>query len=418
LAAAVLGGLKAVRDVVRLPPAVAMAPPAPARYWRGIVDALAAALRMPQSLIMVFRHLTRWPLRALSTMLGIALSVAVLVGTLWAFGSVEFMIDFTYHRADRQDASISFVRERPFSALADVSRLRGVLTAEPYRAVPVRIRYGHVERRISIIGKPARAELSRVLDQHSATVRLPESGIALSDMLARILKTRVGDIVELELLEGNRRKIEVPVTAVIQSFLGLTAHMDVRAVNKLMREGEMISGAHISFDSRERIALFRQLKDTPIANFIVLQRVSLQKFRQTLAENLLIQVTVLVALAAIIAFGVVYNFARISLSEQGREMASLRVLGFTRGEVSAILVSELAILTLVAQPFGWAIGYGIARTMALGFESELFRVPLIVEPNVYAMASIVVIGSALMSALFVRRRIDRLDLVEVLKTRE
>jgi putative ABC transport system permease protein len=418
LGAAAIGALKAVWDVVRLPPAVAMAPPAPARYRRGVFDVLAATMRMPQSLIMVLRHLTRWPFRALSTIFGIALSVAVLVGTLWTFGSVEFMIDFTYHRADRQDASISFVRERSSSAFTDVTRLPGVLMAEPYRIIPVRIRHGHIERRVSIRGKPADTELSRVLDHESAPVRLPESGIALSDMLARLLNARVGDLVEIELLERDRRRVELPVTAVIQSFLGLSAYMDVGAVNRLMREGGTISGAHISFDWRERNALFAQLKETPVANFIALQGVSLQKFRETLAQNLLIQVTVFVVLAAIIAFGVVYNFARISLSEQGREMASLRVLGFTKGEVSAILISELAILTLLAQPFGWITGYGIAAVMTRGFESELFRVPLIVEPYVYAVASIVVIASAVVSALVVRRRIDRLDLVEVLKTRE
>lgn len=418
LAAASIGALKAVRDVVRLPPAVAMAPPAPARYRRGLFDMLAAMMSLPQSLVMVLRHLTRWPFRALSTILGIGLSVAVLVGTLWTFGSVEFMVDFTYHQADRQDASISFMRERSSSAFTDVTRMPGVLAAEPYRTIPVRIRHGHVERRVSITGKPAESELSRVLDHEAAPVRLPESGIALSDMLARILNVRVGDLVEIELLERDRRKVEMPVTVVIQSFLGLSAFMNVGAVNRLMREGDTISGAYIKFDSRQANALFAQLKETPAASFIALQRISLQKFRQTLAENLLVQVMVFVILAAIIAFGVVYNFARISLSEQGRELASLRVLGFTKREVSAILISELAILTLMAQPFGWAIGYGIAAAMTLGFESELFRVPLIVEPYVYATASIVVVASAVVSALVVRRRIDRLDLVEVLKTRE
>lgn len=418
LAAAVVGAVKAVRDVVRLPPAVAMAPPAPARYRRGVLDIAAAALRVSQSQIMVLRHLVRWPVRALSSVLGIALSVAILVGSLWAFGSIEFMIDVTYHRTDRQDATISFVREKPISALTSVTALPGVLAAEPYRVVPVRIRLGHIERRVSITGKPPGTDMSRVLDQHFAPVRLPESGIALSEMLASVLEAKVGDIVELELLERDRRRVEVPVTAVIQGYIGLMAYMDLRAINALMREGALISGVHIAYDESERDRLMTRLKETPVASFIALQPISLQKFRETLAQNILVQMTVFVALAAIIAFGVVYNFARISLSEQGREMASLRVLGFTKGEVSAILLSELAVVTLVAQPLGWAIGYGIAHATIAGFESELYRVPLIVERNVYAYASIVVILSAIISALVVRRRIDGLDLVEVLKTRE
>jgi putative ABC transport system permease protein len=418
LAAAGVGALKAVRDVVALPPAVAMSPPAPAIYRRLLPEAFYAVLKIPQSLIMVARHLLRWPLRSVSSVVGIALAGSVLVGSLWVFGATEFMIDVTYHRADRQDATISFVRERPFSALFDVTALPGVMAVEPYRAVPVRIRHGHVERRVTITGKPPDTDLSRVLGPGLVPVRLPESGIALSDALAKILGAKVGDLVEVELLERNRRTVRLPVTGIIEGYLGLNAYMALPAVNRLMREGSLISGVHLLYDTEHEDALFRRLKATPVANFIALQRASLQKFRETLAENLLFMVSIYVTLGMIIAFGVVYNFARISLSEQGRELASLRVLGFHKGEVSAVLLSELAVLTLLAQPLGWAIGYGFAWAMVQGFDSELYRVPLVVNRSVYGWATVIVFASALVSALVVRRRIDRLDLIEVLKTRE
>lgn len=418
LAAAIVGAVKAVHDVVSLPPAVAMSPPAPAQYRRLLAPWLYRVLQLPQTLIMVSRHLLRWPVRTISSLIGIALSGAILVGSLWAFGSVEFMIDFTYHRAERQDATINFVRERPASALQNAMNLPGVLRAEPYRSVPVKIRKGNIERRIAITGKPPEADLSRVLDVRSQVVRLPETGIALSDALAGILDAKVGDLVEVELLERGRRRVDLPVTAIVEGYLGLMAYMDLDATNRLMREPPVISGVHISFDALQREHLFRRLKDTPVASFIALQRVSLQKFRETIAENLFIMVTTYVSLAVVIAFGVVYNFARISLSEQGREIASLRVLGFTKGEVSAILLTELAVLTLLAQPVGWALGYLLAFATVFAFESELYRIPLIVEPYVYASASLLVIAAALVSGLVVRRRIDRLDLIEVLKTRE
>ena len=417
-AAAAVGAVRAVRDVVKLPPAVAMSPPAPAVYRRLLPEAFYAVLNIPQSLIMVTRHLMRWPLRTVSSVLGIALAVSVLVGSLWAFGSVEFMIDVTYNRSDRQDATISFVRERPLSAYFDALSLPGVMAAEPYRAVPVRIRFGPVERRISITGKPPDATLTRVLDLDLKPVRLPESGIALSDTLANILHAKIGDMVEVELLERNRRRVQLPVTGIIEGYLGLNAYMALPALNALMREGQIISGVHLLFDTDRQQALFDRLKATPVANFIALQRATLQNFRQTLAENLLVMVTVYVTLGMIIAFGVVYNFARISLSEQGRELASLRVLGFHKSEVSAILLGELAVLTILAQPIGWGFGYFFAWAMVQGFDSELYRVPLVVERSVYAWASLIVIASALISGLVVRRRIDRLDLIEVLKTRE
>ena len=418
LAAAAIGALKAVRDVVRLPPAVAMAPPAPARYRRLLPESFYAILRLPPIFVMAARHVLRWPVRSLSSVLGIALSVAVLVGSLWAFGATEFMIDVTFHRSSRQDATISFVRERPFAALFEVAALPGVLTAEPYRSVPVIMRHGPLERRVTITGKPQIADLSRLLGPDLEPVRLPATGITLSDMLARILKAQVGDLVEIEILERDRRRAWLPVTAVIPGYLGLTAYMALPATNRLMREGARISGVHLLYDTWREDQLFRTLKATPTASFIMLQGASLQRFRETLAENLLFMVSVYVTLGAIIAFGVVYNFARISLSEQGRELASLRVLGFHKSEVSAILLVELAVLVLLAQPLGWLLGYGLAMAMVQGFESELYRVPLVVERSVHGWATLIVLMSAFVSALFVQRRIKRLDLIEVLKTRE
>jgi putative ABC transport system permease protein len=418
VAAAVAGAIKAVTDAAFLPPAVAMSPPAPARYRKVLGGRFDFATVLRKATVMVSRHLWHWPFRTASSILGTAFAVAILVGTLWSFGSVEFMIDVTFHRADRQDASISFVEAKPASALASVGRLPGVMQTEPFREAAVRIRKAQRERLVGLTGKPAEADLSRVLGLDLVPVTLPETGVALSDMLADVLDARPGDMVEIDVLEGDRRQVTAPVTAVVQGYLGLMAFMDIAALNRLLGEGEMITGMHLAFDESQKDALFAQIKETPSASFIALQRVSLAKFRETLARNLLIMVSVYMSLAAIIAFGVVYNFSRISLSELGREMASLRVLGFTRGEVSALLFTELAIVTLLAQPIGWLIGYGFAYAMVQGFATELYRVPLVVGREVYAYASLVVMTAAAASALVVRRRVDRLDLIAVLKTRE
>jgi len=194
--------------------------------------------------------------------------------------------------------------------------------------------------------------------------------------------------------------------------------MELDALNRLIGQDRLISGINIRVDPLEQDALFGMLKQTPSAGFIALQSVALQQFRATLAQSLFIMVGVLFGLAGLIAFGVVYNFSRISLSEQGREMASLRVLGFTRGEVSALLLAEIAAVTLIAQPLGWFIGYMVALGMTEGFSTEIFQMPLVVGLDVYALSSIAVIAAAILSGLVVRRRIDRLDMIAVLKTRE
>lgn len=414
--AAVAGGARAVWSVVRLPPAVAMHAAAPTRYRRLLANGWLRGFS--QTTIMIGRHILRWPVRAALTVFGISLSVAVLLASLFAFDSIDFMVDFTFFQSDRQDATLDFTLERPVGVISDVERLPGVLAAEPVRTIAVKVRYGHVERRVPIIGKPAGADLSRVLDVDFQPVTLPETGFAPSDALAEILGVRVGDIVQIETLEGRKRVVDMPVTAIIQGYLGLLSFMDITEVNRLMREGPMVSGVHLAIDEVRADELFSAVKDMPLVGSIALQKVSLQKFRESLAENITIMITVYTGLAMVIAFGVVYNSARIQLSERGRELASLRVLGFTRNEVAWILLGELAVLTLAALPLGWGLGYLVAWATVQGLQSELYRVPLVITRQTYAEASLVVLAAAAASALIVKRRINRLDLIEVLKTRE
>ncbi|MEM8811471.1 MAG: ABC transporter permease [Pseudomonadota bacterium] len=418
LGAAILGAVQAVSRVAGLTPAVAMSPPAPPRYRRFFSERLMAVLSPPQTVTMATRHLIRFPVRTLTSIAGVALAVSVLVGSLWSHGSVALMIDVMFFQAERQHASINFTEKLNARAAFEAAGLPGVLAVEPYRSVSARVRFGPAERRVGIIGKPPGTDLSRILDLDLNTIRLPETGLAMSSALANILEARIGDVLEVDLLAYGGRTVEVPVTAIVEGYFGLALYMDMDTLNRLTRDGAVVSGVHLLIDAAETDRLYTELKESPVANFIALQRVSLQKFRETIEMNINTSTAVYVGLAVIIAFGVVYNFARISLSERGRELASLRVLGFTRGEVASILFIELAVVTLLAQPIGWLIGYGIAVGLIQGFDSELYRIPLVIEPNVYAFASVVTITAALVSAFVIRRRIAGLDLIAVLKTRE
>ena len=435
-AAAVIGAARAAWSTMTLSPAVAMQPPAPDRYHR-LVGRRSALLRhISQLTIMVLRHIIRSPLRSGVTIFGISLSVAVLVTSLFPVNSVNFMIDATFFQSDRQDATITFGDERPPRVVQDVGRLPGVLAAEPFRTVSVRMRNGQYERRTSIVGRPEGTDLSRVLgqnvtpvflmgadfsrflDQSLTPVALPESGLALTEKLAQLLRVRRGDLVTVEFLEGHRYTLEVPVTVVFKSYIGLAAYMDIRALGALLDEAPNVSGVHIAVDEHHSAELYDVMKNTPALSAVGLQKVSLEKFRETMAENIVFMTLIYTLLGMLIAFGVAYNSARIQLSERGRELASLRVLGFTRGEVGRILIVELAIFTLVGIPLGWAIGYGFAWLLIQGFESELYRVPFVIERATYAQAALVIIVAVTVSMLIVRRRVNRLDLIEVLKTRE
>lgn len=417
IAAAVGGALQAVRTVVRLPPAVAMAPPAPPSYRQGM-PLVRRLMPLRQTGVMVVRHLVRWPLRTASSTLGVAMSVAILVASLWSFGSINFMIDVTFFRTERHDAQIVFGTPEPQRALFAVRQMPGVLVAEPFRLVAARISHRSQSKKLALTGHPAKSTLSQVLDVSLRPMDLPDTGLVLSEALADALQVRPGDQVTVEVLEGRRPTLTLPVSGISLGYVGLGASMDIGALNRLMGEGAVISGVNLMLDDSQDAAFYAAAKAAPKTETITVTALMLQRFQETLAENITVMITVYVVLATIIAVGVVYNFSRIALSEQGRELASLRVLGFTNREVAGVLFGELAAIVLLAQPLGWLIGYGIGLAMVAAFSSDLYRVPFVIEREVYAIASLVVLAAALVSALAIRGRINNLDMIEVLKTRE
>lgn len=417
-AAAMIGALRALHDVVKLAPAVAMQPPAPAVYRHFLPARVQLDRFVSQPTLMMLRGIARHPVRACLTALGMSLATAILIVSLFTRDTMEQLVDVTYFLADRQDATISFTEKRAENITVEAARLPGVLVAEPFREVPVRIRHGNVERRIMISGRPANSDLRRIIDADLNPVVPPDTGLAVSSMLAQILGAGRGDLVEIDLLDGARRSVTLPVVALVEDYFGIRGMMEIGALARLMRDPPVVSSVNLSLDESRKGDFYAAVKSMPTVSGVALMRVSLANFRKAVALIVTTMASIYTALAAVIAFGVVYNNARISLSEQARELASLRVLGFTRGEVLRILLLELAILTLIAQPPGWAMGYGLAWIMRNNLAGELMRVRLVVEHSTYVTASAIVVTAAVLSAAVIRDRINKLDLVAVLKTRD
>jgi putative ABC transport system permease protein len=418
LAAACMGALRAVLNALALAPAVAMNPPTPHRYGHLPGEASGVYRGFSQMTVMSLRNMVRFPMRAALTALGLALAVSLLVLSLFTFDAVEAMIDSTFFRSQRQHATINFTDDASARVTADVRNLPGVLRVEPFRKAGARLKNGHLSRRVSLVGRPAGTVLTQQLDLDLNPVAVHEDGILLNKRLADVLSLRRGDLVEVELLEGRRGTRWVRVTDVIESYIGLVALMRIDRLDTLLTGGHAVSGADIAYDSSREADLFREVKRTPKISSIELQRRVLTLFRATLAENINMMTSIYIGLAVIVAFGVVYNSARIQLSERARDLASLRVLGFHRSEVARVLFTELAFLALVAQPLGWLIGYWLSWITIQSFASDLYTTPFVIETATYGKASLVTLAAAIASGLAVRKRIDKLDLVAVLKTKE
>jgi len=418
LAAAAAGAFSAVRRAVRVPPAEAMRPEAPTRYRRSVLETPFISRHLGTAGRMVLRNVTRHPLRAAASVFGIGFAVAILMIGFVFTDAIERLIETQFWIAERQDVTVQFVEPRSESARFALARLPGVVAVEPQRSVAARVRSGHRERYLAITGVPLDPRFKRIVDQDGRAIRMPPSGVVLSKTLADVLEVGVGSDVRLEVLEGTRPVRDVMVTGVVDDMLGLSVYMDKGALHRMMREDDVASGALLMLDTAQESEASHALKVLPVVAGAAFRRAVLQSFRDTMAANMNLTIFINLIFASVIAFGVVYNAARVSLSERSRELASLRVLGFTRAEISLILLGELAALTIAALPVGALFGYGLSAAIVQTVQSEVYRFPLYVSSRAVAWAFLGIIGAALVSGLIVRRRLDTLDLVAVLKVRE
>ena len=414
----ILGTIYAVRQAAKLPPAQAMRPEPPALFRATLVERLGLQRWFSQPTRMILRHIERRPLKALLTTLGIAMACGVMMIGGFQEGAINHMVEVQYGMSQREDLMAIYTEPTSLRSLYSLRSLQGVEHVEGFRQVPGKLQFEHRFYRTLVQGIQPDGKLKRLLDTDLQAIDLPQQGVILTDYLAELLHITPGDMLTIEVLEGNRPTVQVPLVATAKEYLGVNVYMSREALNRLLKEGNAISGAWLTVDERYQRKVYADLKDMPRIAGVVEHTSAIQAFYDTLAETVLFFTFITTLLGGSIAFGVVYNSMRIALSERNRELASLRVLGFERGEVAYILLGELALLTLVAIPLGMLFGYGLCAYLAFQFNTDLYRIPLVLGMNVYAFAALVVIVSSLISALMIWRNLAHLDMVAVLKTKE
>lgn len=417
VATAVAGTLNAILATVRLAPAEAMRPPAPGRYRRTLLERLGIQAIGP-ALRMIIRNMERRPLRTGISISGVAAAVAIVVLGNFFRDAIEYIVDGQFNVAMRSDVAVWLAEPADDAARLDLARLPAVTQVESTRFVPVTFHRGHRSERSLLRGYDGRAVLYRVVDANNRATTLDGAGLVITDRLADKLGVRVGEALQVEVLEGRPRTLTLTVGATVREMMGLNAYMDRTALNRALGDGDLSSGFVIAVERGREEGLLEAIKALPRIAGAFSKATMLRNMQEISARNVRIMSTILTAFAAVIAVGVVYNNARIALAERGWELASLRVLGFTRAEVSALLLGELAIVIGIALPLGMALGFGLVHLISGLLASDQFYFPVVILPRTYAWAALCVLVAGVLSALIVRRRIDRLDMVAVLKTRE
>ena len=415
---AVLGTLNAIVATVRLAPAEAMRPQAPGRYRRTLVERLGITGLSP-ALRMILRNMERRPVRTALSVGGVAASVSIVVMGNFFSDAINYVVDAQFNVALRSDVVVWMPEAVNDSARHEVARLNGVTAVESERDVAVRFVNGHLSQRGAIQGMERRASLRRIVDLDKRVPnQLDGDGLVMTDRLAEKLDLRVGQIVRVEVLEGAQRSLAVPLTATVREMMGLNAYMERRALNRLLQESDLSTQFAVAVERGREPELLEATKKMPRVIGLFSKATVLRNMQEVSARNIKIMSTVLTLFATVIAVGVVYNNARISLAERTWELASLRVLGFTRAEVSGLLLGEMAIGIALALPLGMAMGYGVVQLVSQLVASDQFLFPAVISAATYAWAGVVILTAAAASALVVRRRIDKLDMVAALKTRE
>ncbi len=418
LAAAVLATLHAIRATVRLAPAEAMRPPAPGVYKPMLVERLGLRHWFSPAMRMILRTMERRALRTGLTIFGIAVAMAIVItGAFWR-DAIAVLMDTQFNRVLRGDVSIALLEASPARIRHEALKLPHVSAVEVARSAPVRLVHANHSWRGSIQGKPARPELHRIVDLQQRVVAPPRDGLLLTDRLADRLQVKPGDRVRVEFLEGRREVMEIAVSAVVVEMMGMNAYIERQSLNRMLREGDLVNQITLAAQRGHEPELLNRLKELPRVAVAFSKSVMMKNIEDVTARNVLVFSAILTAFATVIAIGVVYNNARIALAERAWELASLRVLGFSRVEVSAFLLGELAIEIALALPLGMVLGYLLASGIIGLIKTDEFYFPFVIEPATYAYAALSVLAAGGVSALIVRRRIDTLDLVGVLKTRE
>ena len=418
VAAATLGVFSAVRRAAKLPPAEAMRPEPPSSYRPAFIERTGITHLFSHSFRIAVRNLERRPAQALFTVAGLALATGILIVPNCFRDSVAHLLGFQWDVVQRQDMNLGLVEPDSVEVNHLLRRLPGVIAVEPFRSAAVRLRFGQRSRQLGLQGLPADTRHSRVIDAAYREIPLSENGLVISSKLAEVLGAEVGDQVQVEVLEGKRQIRTLPLVALSDDLTGIAAHMEIHALNRFLGEGDIITGASFTIDAAQRREFLHALKGIPRVSWVGIKESLRESFRKTTAASINLIQSIYLVFATVVAFGVVYNNARISLAERARELATLRVVGFSEREVAVVLVTEISILALIAVPIGLLLGTGFATGIVQAVNTETVRLPLIFTPRNYAFATLIVTLASTISALVVLRRLKEIDLVSALKAPE
>ncbi|WP_244241567.1 ABC transporter permease [Leptospira jelokensis] len=411
-----IGTLFSLYGIIKLDPAQAMRPAPPGKYsiafWESWITNLQTIQRM------VLRNLFKRPLRTILTILGLSTSIMIMIIGNFIQDTVGNLLDLQFNTIQRESLTLTFRNPVHESVLFELKEMDGVFVAEGQRSIPIKMTKDQKSKDIVLTGLPDQSELRKILGKNLKPIQIPISGIMVNQDLANRMNIQIGETIQIETLDGEKKKFSIQVTSLANEILGQGVFMSKENLNRILNEGNLINIALLKTDPKKDIDLIKEFKDDPLVIGLFSKTAILKGFQEVMQRSLQSTSIFILIFTIIISIGVIYNTAMITLSERIYELGSLRILGFTLKEVFAIIAWELSWQILCAIPLGCIFGYQVANLILNSNETEGFKIPATIYPSTYYVSILLALFTAGISYMIVFRKLKTMDLLSVLKVRE
>lgn len=412
------GAASSIRNVFAMAPAEAMRPVSPPAFHATLIDVLQLQRFIRPTGLMIFRNFLNRPLRLLSIILSLSAALAIVITAGSWSDMIAYLLKTQFNRAQKEDISVTLARPHPSNMIQELRHLPGVIFAEGYRELPIRMQFQHHKREISLIGWPEKREMRALLNKDLTPISMPASGILLSKFFQKSWGIKAGDNVLITALEGSSKFIEMPVAGFTDELFGIGAHINLPNLWAFMNEAPGYNIVTIKADMTKIKELYIALKGRPEVISIQIKNTLYKGFNESFGKVINSMTAILSIAALLIAVGIIYNSIRVSFSERSWELASLRVLGLQRIEVSTILLFEVGIQVLISLMPGCFLGRWLTELSMKLIHTETLAFPVVIEVSTYARGILVVLLAFALSSLIVYKMSGQLNPAEALKARE
>ncbi len=409
----ILSGFFGARSVLKINPSESMRPEAPKsgkRIWLEKVKFIWN--RITFSWKMVIRNIFRNKRRALFLVGGIALTYAISMVPIYMSTIFNTMFDLQYGQFQTMDYNIDFVVPMNKNVTLEVLQLIDSDHIEPKAEIPFELSRGWRKETTSVIALSSDTKFFNFKDENGLDFTIPERGIVLSQILAKLLDVQVGDEIVIKSYFPDKDDKAIKVVGIVEQYLGSNAYMDINQMYELLEEKDLVTG--VLLNSNDDVVT--KLKD--VKNIRQIQ--SLQDMRESLLEfmdMIIASMSIMLIFGGVLGFAIVYNVTTVSINERIMEFSSLRVLGFDKNQIYRLVTRENSLMTVFGILLGIPLGYGMCVGLSTAVSTEIYSIPIMITPGTYIISAIATIIFITIAQLATIRKIHNINFMEALKNR-